>query len=117
MPDVISAGEAPATSEVPAMPEEPTTTVVPSLRPDVERKAMLAQAVAKSVLEGWNVQAQTDFQAVMVKGKRTSHGLHLFLSIITLGAWLFVWTIVWYSNREQHLVIDVDPYGNVNLQQ
>lgn len=27
--------------------------------------------------------------------KRCSHGLHLALSVLTLGAWLFVWPGVW----------------------
>lgn len=81
-----------------------------------ERKAALARAVAAQVRDGWHVQSQTDFQAVLVKGKRTSHGLHLFLSFITLGLWLFVWAIVWFLNRDQHKVVDVDPYGHVNLE-
>lgn len=64
-----------------------------------ERKALLARAVANEVRNGWNVQSQTDFQAIMVKGDRTSHGLHIFLSIVTLGLWLIVWGIMLYVNR------------------
>ena len=81
-----------------------------------ERKSSLARAVAAQVRTGWHVQSQTDFQAVLVKGKRTSHGLHLFLSVITAGIWLLVWAVVWFLNRDQHRVIDVDPYGHVNIQ-
>lgn len=81
-----------------------------------ERKAALARAVANEVRSGWHVQSQTDYQAVLVKGKRTSHGLHVFLTLITLGFWIPVWAVVWYMNRDQHRVIDVDPYGNVNVQ-
>ena len=81
-----------------------------------ERKAALARAVANEVRGGWHVQSQTDYQAILVKGKRTSHGLHIFLSIITLGLWILVWAVMWYLNRDQHRVIDVDPYGNVNIQ-
>ena len=81
-----------------------------------ERKSSLARAVATEVRDGWHVQSQTDFQAVLVKGKRTSHGLHLFLSFVTVGIWLIVWPVVWFLNRDQHRVIDVDPYGHVNVQ-
>jgi hypothetical protein len=81
-----------------------------------ERKALLARAVAGEVRGGWHVQSQTDYQAVLVKGKRTSHGVHIFLSLITLGLWLPVWGILWYLNRDQHRVVDVDAYGNVNVQ-
>ena len=89
---------------------------LPAEKSDGERKAMLAQAVANEVRNGWHVQSQTDFQAVMRKGKQTSHVLHLILSIITLGLWLIVWVVVWYLNRDQSMVISVDPYGNVNIQ-
>lgn len=82
---------------------------------DAERKAMLAQAVANEVRDGWHVQSQMDFQAVMAKGKRTSHGVHIFLSLITLGLWLPVWAVVWYMNRDQSEVITIDPYGNTNI--
>lgn len=40
-------------------------------------------------------------QTVIVNqsGKRTSHGLHLFLSIISGGLWIPVWIIVTIVNR------------------
>ncbi|MDQ3671495.1 MAG: hypothetical protein M3364_03525 [Actinomycetota bacterium] len=102
----------------PVSPPEPGLTSSPELpreRSDGDRKAMLAQSVANEVRKNWNVQSQNDFQAVMAKGKRTSHGLHVFLSLITLGFWIPVWVVIWYMNRDQHEVITVDPYGNVNL--
>lgn len=80
-----------------------------------ERKAALARAVANEVRNGWHVESQTDYQAVLHKGQRTSHGLHIFLSIITAGLWLIVWGAMVLVNRSRHLVIDVDPYGNVNI--
>jgi hypothetical protein len=88
---------------------------LPKTRTDADRKAMLAQSVANEVRKDWRVQSQTDFQAVMEKGKRTSHGLHVFLSIVTLGIWIPVWIAVWYLNRDQNEVINVDGYGNVNI--
>lgn len=80
-----------------------------------ERKAALARAVANEVRNGWHVESQTDYQAVLRKGQRTSHGLHIFLSFITLGLWLIVWGAMVLVNRSRHLVIDVDAYGNVNI--
>jgi hypothetical protein len=88
---------------------------LPKTRTDADRNAMLAQSVANEVRKDWRVQSQTDFQAVMEKGKRTSHGLHLFLSIVTVGLWIPVWVAVWYLNRDQNEVINVDGYGNVNI--
>lgn len=86
-----------------------------TFEPD-ERKAALARAVANEVRGGWHVQSQTDFQAILVKGKRTSHGVHLFASIFTIGFWVPVWLFMTYHNRDQHRTVDVDPYGNVNVQ-
>lgn len=97
------------------MTETASPTSPRTYSPD-ERKAALARTVAEQVRHGWHVQSQTDFQAIMVKGSKPSHGLHMFLSLITLGLWLPVWGIVWYVNRDRHSVIDVDPYGNVNVQ-
>jgi len=81
-----------------------------------ERKAALARAVATEVRAGWHIQSQTDFQAVLVKGKRTSHGVHLFASIFTATLWVPVWIFMIFKNRDKHRVIDVDVYGNVNVQ-
>ena len=35
---------------------------------------------------------------VLIQKKGTSHILHLFLSIITCGAWLFVWLVCGVNN-------------------
>jgi hypothetical protein len=77
------------------------------------RKRNLAQAVQREVVAGYRVESQTDINAVLVKGKSVSHILHLILSLITFGLWLFVWPLVWYLNREQRLILNVDDYGNV----
>ena len=80
------------------------------------RKAALARTVANQVRDGWHVQSQTDYQAVLVKGKRTSHGVHLFASIFTATLWVPVWIVMIFRNRDRHRVVDVDAYGNVNIQ-
>lgn len=80
----------------------------------VDTRRALANAVASECARGgWRVESQTDVNAILAKGKRTSHGLHIFLSIITAGFWLPVWGILWYLNREQRLILNVDEYGNI----
>jgi len=81
-----------------------------------ERKAILADAVAGQVRKGWGVQSQTDFQAVLVRGHRPNHLLHLILSIVTLGLWIPVWIVLSIVKRERHRVVQVDGFGNVNVQ-
>jgi Ca2+/Na+ antiporter len=79
-----------------------------------ERKAFLAQAVTSWIRQGWRVESQSDYQAVLVKGHRPNHILHLLLSIFTLGLWLVVWIIVALAGGEKRRVINVDQYGNIH---
>ena len=68
-----------------------------------ERRQALAQAVADTLAQSgkWRVESQSDYDAIVVKGKRTNHVLHLILSVVTMGSWLPVWLILVIVNREQ----------------
>jgi hypothetical protein len=94
-------------------PEAPT---YPEKKGAEARKALLAQAVANEVRQGWRVESQTDFQAVMVQGHRPNHLLHLLLTIFTFGLWGFVWIAVVAIGGEKREVIAIDEYGNTNIQ-
>jgi len=82
---------------------------------DAQRKQALAGEVASRVGGGWNVQSQTDYQAVLVKyGGKVTHWFHALMTIVTLGLWAIVWiTAVVLKRREHHKVLAVDVYGNV----
>lgn len=43
---------------------------------------------------------------LLSKKKRTSHILHLILSFITLGVWIFIWILVAISNSTENSRID-----------
>ena len=43
---------------------------------------------------------------LLSKKKKTSHVLHLLLSIITIGIWLIIWLIVALSNSMENSRID-----------
>jgi hypothetical protein len=92
-----------------------TATAVETRTPE-QRKEALATAVANSVRQGWGVQSQTDFQAVLVRGSQPNHVLHLILTLLTLGLWAIVWIALALLGGEKHRVIPVDEYGNVNVQ-
>jgi hypothetical protein len=100
------------------MSENEARTPAPIQEPKTpeERKALLAQAVANWVHKGWRVESQTDFQAVMVKGHRPNHILHLILTIITLGIWAIVWILLTLLGGEKRAVVSVDEYGNTLAQ-
>ena len=50
-----------------------------------DRRALLANTVADHVRRGYRVESQTDYQAIVVTGRRPNHLLHLILSLCTLG--------------------------------
>lgn len=77
------------------------------------QKRNLSQAITREVASGYRVESQTDIQAVLVKGGKVNHVLHLILTLITFGFWSFVWLVVWIINRETRLILSVDDYGNV----
>jgi len=81
-----------------------------------ERKALLAQHVAQSVARGARVDSQSDFQAVLISGRRVNHVLHAILSLVMLGLWLIVWGLLVFTGGEKRQLVQVDEYGNVNVQ-
>jgi hypothetical protein len=95
---------------------EVETPAAPERKSADERKSVLARTVSNEVRNGWRIESQSDYDAYLVKGERTSHGLHLFLTIITLGLWGFVWIALVILHRDQRESINVDEWGNVNIQ-
>ncbi|WP_155827079.1 hypothetical protein [Jongsikchunia kroppenstedtii] len=90
---------------------------LPSAASPDQRKAALAQSISREVAAGgWRVESQSDYQAVLVKGKNTNHLLHLILTLITVFLWTPVWVVVTVLNQRKTVILTVDDYGNV-LQQ
>ena len=80
-----------------------------------ERKELLGRHIASMVAQGFRVESQSDFQAVMVKGKDVNHILHLILSLVTAGIWLLVWLLLIATGGEKRSMITVDNFGNVSI--
>jgi hypothetical protein len=76
----------------------------------------LAQAVAGQIAQGYRVESQSEFQAVVVKGKRPSHLLHLVLTIITLGLWGIVWITLSITMHIHRRIVQVNEFGNTTVQ-
>ena len=83
------------------------------MTPD-EWKQVLAQTIANTLARSghWRVESQSDYNAIVVKGSRPNHILHLILSIVTFGIWLIVWLIVALVLKEKRYLLTVDAYGN-----
>ena len=78
-----------------------------------ERRQILQRIIGGDTQNGWRVLSQTDTTAQLEKGKNTSHGLHIFLSIITVGLWVPVWIIIAVTTGRKQRYVQVDDYGNV----
>ena len=60
-----------------------------------ERTERLAGAVAVDLQRnGARIQSESDYQGVMGKGSWANHILHLILTLVALGLWVFVWVAV-----------------------
>lgn len=83
--------------------------------PDGYRMQQLANAVQLEVSRGARVESQGPFNAVLRRGKGTNHVLHLILSVLTFGLWLFVWGLLAIINKSGQgtTMLSVDMFGNV----
>jgi hypothetical protein len=91
------------------------TVTVPRKSPD-ERKQLLARAVSNEVRQGYRIESQSDYQAVIVKGKPVNHVLHLILTLVTVLLWSVVWIALAIFGGEKRGVIEIDEFGNTNVQ-
>ena len=78
-----------------------------------ERKALLAQQLQFSAAQGGRIESQSDYQAVITKGKPVNHVLHAIVSIFSCGIWLLVWLILALTGGERREMIVIDEFGNV----
>jgi len=78
-----------------------------------QRKEALARQISNKVAQGYRVQSQSDYQAVLSKGSAVNHGLHGVLSLVTLGTWLIVWIPLALLSGEKREMATVDEFGHV----
>lgn len=80
---------------------------------DAVRRAALDARIARELADGATLESQSGYNAVLVKGKKVNHILHLILSVITAGFWLIVWAILVLTNRRQRIVLHANEAGVV----
>jgi hypothetical protein len=64
---------------------------------------------------GW-LAALTGVAASLIIRRRPNHVLHLILTLVTLGLWVFVWLGLAIFGGEKRMSVNVDEWGNVNVQ-
>ena len=77
------------------------------------RKHALSTELVGRVRDGWRVESQSDYHAVLVRGKKVNHILHLLLSVFTGGLWLIVWLALAAKKGEKRVQIHVGEHGSV----
>ena len=94
-----------------------------------ERKELLAHTVEDEVARGSRVESQSDFQAVLVRGRRPNLVERLIVKIAFLGVvflirairkpgglWGVVGTLAFIFVGEKRSLATVDEYGNTGIQ-
>jgi len=96
--------------------DSPATTTATVRKSADERKEALSRAIHTQVAQGARVESQGDYQAILVKGHRPNHILHLILGFVTLTLWWFVWLALVLFGGEKRMSVSVDEWGNTNVQ-
>ncbi len=108
--------------------EEPTAEVqeevvvgavknqTPAEKTPGERKELLARTIQGQVAAGGRIESQSDFQAVIVKGKPVNNVLQLILTLVTFFLWAPVWIALAIFGGEKRSMVSVDEYGNASVQ-
>src|SRR5688572_397378 len=81
-----------------------------------QRKELLARTVTGQVASGGRIESQSDYQAVVVRGKSVNHVLHLILTLVTVTIWAPVWIALAIFGGEKRSMVTVDEYGNAAVQ-
>lgn len=81
-----------------------------------ERKELLARQIQSAAATGARVETQSDFQAIVVRGKPVNHVLHGLITLFTIGIWAIGWLIIGLTGGEKREMLVVDDWGNPNIQ-
>lgn len=79
-----------------------------------QRTAILDEFVAQKLMTGrFDLISRTPLEAVFRSTRKTSHVLHLILSVITLGLWIPIWITMSLVNSKKTLRVYVDEDGTI----
>jgi hypothetical protein len=81
---------------------------------DAERRGALDGAVRRALEKGARLESRADYSAVLVVANRPNHGLHLVLSIVTLGIWLLTWLLIVRRGDEARIEVSVDEHAVIH---
>lgn len=79
-----------------------------------ERVEAMDSHVLALMRQGYRIESRSEYSTVLVKGRRPNHLLHLILTIVTFGWWLFVWLWVAVLGGERRVSLHVDKFAQVH---
>ena len=80
----------------------------------LERREALQKRIEEFTRrENYWVESRSDYQAMLVKGRRVNHLLHGILSLLTVGIWIPVWILLAVFGGEKRRHFYVTPEGKV----
>jgi hypothetical protein len=77
------------------------------------RQSILDRRLLAAVSQGGEITSRSDFSAVLRYGQPVNHVLHLILSVLTLGIWLFIWLLLVLTNKRRVVFVAVDEFGGI----
>ena len=88
-----------------------------------ERKQKLDNYIRLSCDNGWNIKGYNNFNAVLIKCKKCNHTLHGLITVVggifsmgILFYWAIIWIILGLSVSEEHLIVNIDEFGEIVTQ-
>ncbi|WP_251450886.1 hypothetical protein [Microbacterium sp. Marseille-Q6648] len=87
---------------------------VPAPLDDAARTQVLNSVVAQYARDGWSVETNAGFQAVVTKLVRMGWFWNTVLVIVTGGLWLIYLIYRALNRKRATVVLTVDQYGNIS---
>jgi hypothetical protein len=79
------------------------------------RDAILARRIRSFVSQGWRVESQARFEAVVTRPV-PNHMLHAILTLVSVGVWVPVWITLTIQGGVKRRAASVDQWGNPRVQ-
>lgn len=80
---------------------------------DATREKALEKAIEEAVMAGSAVMQKGQLSAILSQKKPLNHGLHIFLSVVTLGTWLTPYLIIAVTRGDIRYRLEADNWGHV----
>jgi hypothetical protein len=80
-----------------------------------QRDAVLGRRIRSLVSQGWRVESQRSFEAVVTRPV-PNHMLHAILTFVSMGLWAPVWISLAIQGGAKRRATSVDQWGNLRMQ-